>query len=452
MEKLTKRELFCYSLSPVGINLAALLLNSFVSSYWTDVVGISAAAAGMIFLVSRIFDGFSDLTMGFVIDKTNTRWGKAKPWIFIGGLGTAVLGVLVFSVPQIGPTARIIWATATYMLFFAVFNTMAGISTSTMVSYMTDDSSERTSLGAGFNAVQVVVMALVVVCTVSSVSALGGGQKGWTRYTVILGMISVIFLLITLGNIKERVAPKPEDIPAKVTVKSILKALVQNKYFFSITLGGLLINLGTALMTSVGVYYATWLLKDANLYTLLGIAALLPNVIGIPLSVPLIKKFGKFRCTVVALIIGSLGQLICFVNPYSIPILFVSLFLKGLGCAPFMASYYAFVADAADYGQWKTGVASQGVSFSGTSFGNKVGAGLAGAVMGGILALVGYDGLQEVQTQTALEGIKYLFILGTALPTALIIPALLPFRNLEKQMPEISQALHGNKEQDKELV
>lgn len=446
MKRLTKKEILCYGLSSFGVNLAAILLSSFVSSYWTDVAGISAAAAGVIFLVSRIFDGFTDLTMGFVVDKTNTRWGKAKPWICIGGVGAAVMGVLVFSVPELGITGKVLWAGITYILFFAVFNTMAGISTSTMISYMTDDSGERTALGASFNTMQVIVMACVIVCTVASVSALGGGQTGWTYYTMILGVIAMIFLTITLTNIRERFAPKPDEMGKKVTVGDILKGLTQNKYFFCITLAGMLLNIGSTLLTSVGVYYANWILKDPNVYTLLGMAALLPSVIGIPLSVPLVNKFGKYRCSLVGLIIGSVGQLLCVLDPYNIPLLMVSLFLKGLGGSPFMASYSAFVAESADYGQWKTGVASQGVSFSGTSFGNKVGAGLAGAIMGGILALVGYDGIQAVQTETALEGIKYLFIIGSTLPTAAIILTILPFKELEGLMPKIHQELHGTKE------
>lgn len=446
MKRLKKREILCYGLSSFGVNLAAILLSSFVSSYWTDVAGISAAAVGTIFLVSRIFDGFSDLTMGFVVDKTNTRWGKAKPWMFVGGVGSAIMGILVFSVPGLGTTGKIVWAGATYILFFAVFNTMAGISTSTMVSYMTDDSGERTALGASFNTSQVVVMACVIVCTVSAVSALGGGQSGWTKYTLILAVVAMVFLAITLTNIKERFAPRPEDIGERVTIKDILKGLTQNKYFFCITLAGMLINIGSTLITSVGVYYANWVLADPNVFTLLGMAALLPSIVGIPLSVPLVNKFGKYRCSLVGLVIASVGQLLCLFNPYSVPLLMVSLFLKGLGGSPFMASYSAYVAEAADYGQWKSGVASQGVSFSGTSFGNKVGAGLAGAIMGGVLALVGYDGLQAVQTELALEGIKYLFIIGSSLPTAMIVFVILPFKNLEKLMPKINKELHGTKE------
>ena len=443
MKYISKKEMICYGLSAAGVNTAALFLNAFVSSYWTDVVGISAAAVGIIFLVCRIFDGVSDLTMGFVVDKTNSRFGKAKPWVFIGGIGSALMGVLVFSVPEMQMTKMVIFATVTYLLFFGIFNTMAGIATSTMVSFMTDDSTERTSLGASFFTVQIIVMALVTVVTTFAVPVLGGGKAGWSRYSMILAVIAIVFLVIMLKNTTERFAPKPEENGEKVTVKAILKGLTQNKYFFLITIAGLLLNVGSTLMTSVGVYYANHVLKNPNMYSLLAIAALVPNIIGIPLSVPLVSRFGKYKVSVAGLVISVIGGTMIFLAPANIPFLTAALLIKGIGGAPMMASYSAFVAEAADYGQYRTGVAAQGVSFSGTSFGNKVGAGLAGAIMGIVLAIGGYEGTAAVQTDTAIKTIQYLFILGSTLPNLLMIPVILPFKKLQDMMPEINEKLHG---------
>jgi GPH family glycoside/pentoside/hexuronide:cation symporter len=435
------REILAYGLSAVGVNTGALLCISFLSVYYTDVAGISAAAVGTIYLVSRVLDGFTDLTMGVIVDKTHTRWGKARPWMVIGGIGSALMTILVFNIPRMDAAAMVVYAGITYFLLFGVFNTMAGISTYAMTAFISDSSKDRTALGSSFFVIQIIISGAVTVLSIQAVSLLGGGQHGWTVYTFILAATAVVFLFISVLNIKERFAPKkPKN---SITFRAIINALRQNRYFFLITLAGLFLNVASGLMTGVGVYYATYLLGNAELFGLLGIFAFIPSLPGIPLSVALISKFGKCRVVVWGQIISLIGCVVIFLRPVSIPWIIAGLVLKGLGGAPFLASYNAFAADAADYGQWKTGASIHGVIFSGTSFGNKVGVGLAGAMTGWILALTGYVGVADIQPKPALDAISMLFSIIPAVPGVIIVLLILPFKKLEQLQPRIEAELHG---------
>ncbi|MGN1191182.1 MAG: MFS transporter [Dorea sp.] len=440
---ISKKEIISYGLASPAVNIGALLCASFLSSYYTDVVGIPVAAVGMIFLVSRIFDGITDVCMGVIVDKTNTRWGKAKPWIFIGSIGTAIMTALVFGVPQMGTTQMIIYAGITYFLLSGIFNTMTGISVSTMTALISDDSDDRTALGASFFTVQMITTLILMVGTLPLVEVLGGGNKGWRVYTIIVGVLGLVFLFILLKNTKERFAAGAEEAK-KITVGGAVKALFQNKYFILITLTGMMINVMSALINGVGVYYSVQILGNANYFSILSIASMLPYF-AIPLCVPIMAKFGKTKTVVMGLAVSLAASMIMLINPESLACAFISLLFRGIGSAPVLASYNAFVAESADYGQWKTGVPLQGVSFSGTSFGNKVGAGLGGALMGWVLAAAGYDGMAAVQTASALTAIKGLFIFGSALPIAAMIVLVIPFKKLEGLQEQIHTDLYGEK-------
>ncbi len=439
-EKLSKKEIISYGLVSPAVNIGALICGSFLSMYFTDIAGIPVAAVGMIFLVARIFDGISDIIMGILIDKTHSKIGKAKPWILIGGLFSGAACALLFNVPKIGTTGMIIYGTVLYFLFTGIFNTMTGVGASTSVALITNNSNERTALGASFQTVQSVVSLIISVCALPLVTVFGGGQKGWSIFIILAGLVGYVFLYIFMKNTKERYAVEAKK-EEKIGLGKVLKALISNKYFICITLVGLMLNLQLALVGSTGVYYANQILKNPIIFSLMSVAMYAPKFFGIPLCVPLMAKFGKRNVTIAALALVAAGMCMILVAPYSVTVVFAALLIKGIGTAPLLASFSAYTSEAADYGRYKTKLPMQSIYFSGTSFGNKVGAGLGGAVLGGILAWAGYDGLAEVQTATALAAIKYIYVFGAVIPCIIIILLLLPFGRLEKMRPEIEETL-----------
>lgn len=444
---LSAKEIISYGLSSPAVNLGALMAIAFLSSYWTDVAGIAPAAIAMIFLVARIFDGVTDIIMGVIIDKTHTRWGKAKPWVLIGGICSAFAATFLFSVPQnLSSGGKIAYATATYFLFSAVFNTMTGISTSTMTAYVSDSATDRTAMGASFMTIQTLADKGLQIVSLPMIVILGSGQRGWTTWLVILGLLSFVFLFIFLKNVKERFSGSGEEAP-KLNIRSAIKALFTNPYFFLVTGVGMSINIENSLVNSVGVYYSRLILGSNNYFSMMSLAALIPALIGIPLSVPMVSRIGKVKSTILGLVISIVGCAMMYLAPSNVALICAGIVIRELGRSPMLACYNAFVAESSDYCQYKSGLQMQGISFSGTSFGNKVGAGLGGWLLGIILSVSGYQGKAAIQTAAALSAIKGMYILGAILPAVAVILLVLPLMKLEKMHPQIHEALYADKEE-----
>lgn len=443
---LSGKEIISYGLSSPAVNLGALMAISFLSSYWTDVAGLSAAAIAMIFLVARIFDGFTDIVMGVIVDKTHTKWGKAKPWVLIGGVCSAFAATFLFSVPQsMSAGGKVAYAAVTYFLFSAIFNTMTGISTSTMTAYVSDSATDRTAMGASFMTIQTLADKALQIVTLPMIVILGSGQRGWTTWLIILGLLSFVFLFIFLRNVKERFSESKEDAP-KLNIRSALGALFHNPYFFLVTGIGMSINIENSLVNSVGVYYSRLILGNKAFFSLMSLAALIPALFGIPLSVPLVNKIGKVRSTILGLVVCVIGCAMMYIAPSNVALICVGIFIRELGRSPMLACYNAFVAEASDYSQYKSGLQMQGISFSGTSFGNKVGAGIGGWLLGAILSVSGYQGTAAVQTAAALGAIKGMYIIGAIAPAIAVILLVLPMKKLEEMHPQIHEALYTEKE------
>lgn len=152
-------------------------------------------------------------------------------------------------------------------------------------------------------------------------------------------------------------------------------------------------------------------------------------------------KFGKRNVTIAGLLVVAAGMGMILLSPKSVTVVFIALLLKGFGTCPLLASFSAYTSEAADYGRYKSKLPLQSIYFSGTSFGNKVGAGLGGAVLGYMLSVIGYDGMAETQTAMALSGIKFIYVFGAVIPCILMILLLLPLGRLEKIRPEVEAGL-----------
>ena len=438
--RLSKKEIISYGMASPAVNIGALICGSFLSMYFTDIAGIPAAAVGMIFLIARIFDGISDIMMGILIDKTKTKMGKAKPWILIGGLFSGISAALLFNVPQIGTTGMIIYGTVLYFIFTGIFNTMTGVGVSTSVALITDNTVDRTALGASFQTIQSVTSLIISISAVPLVTMFGGGQRGWTVFMLLAAMVGFVFLYVFMKNTKERHSVETKK-GEKVGLGESLKALFSNQYFLCTTGIGLLLNLQLALVGSPGIYYANQILKNPVIFSLMSVAMYAPKFFGIPLCVPLMSKFGKRNVTVAGLLVVAVGMGMILLAPKSVTVVFIALLLKGLGTCPLLASFSAYTSEAADYGRYKSKLPLQSIYFSGTSFGNKVGAGLGGAVLGYMLSMIGYDGMAETQTAMALTGIKFIYVFGAVIPCILMILLLIPLGKLEKIRPEVEAGL-----------
>ena len=426
-------------------NLAATLMfttaGSFITYYYTDVVGLSAAIVGNILLWARVFDGISDLIMGTIVDKMANKKGKARPWIIRMAVPYAFALILLFSSPDfLEGTGKAVYAFVTYVI------AMAGVYTATMVPYNTmlstpttnpvergTLSTSRTICGyAGATIVNAIVWPLVTFY--------GNDKPAWTMTAATLGFAATVLLIIMFCNSAERVIDREEKKEkVKIPVLVQVKNLVKNKYWLIIILYMLtnFINFG---LNGINVYYANWILGDGNKVGVIGSATYASIMVGALLMPTLMKKFPKRTLCMCGSAVYITGILILALFSDNFYMMILGVAVKGLGCAPGAVSGYAMLGDIVDYGQWKTKIRNEGMVFSAATFGEKVGSGLGGLILGTVLSIGGYVSTATVQSASALLSIKAVFIY-VPLVFSVIGLILLCFYNLDKKMPEIRKQM-----------
>lgn len=390
-----------YACSTLICIVPSYLLSSFLSAYYTDVALISAGVVGSVILLMRVTDGISDLCMGRIIDRTNSRWGKARPWILIGTVGIALTMFSIFHAPSsLNASAKTVYLAVTYFLLMVVFATMEGVSNSTLMVYLTNDTQKRNKLGASNMAGTYV--GGIVATTVTSVllGIWGYTQSGYDKMTLAYSAVLLIFGVFAVARLKEQNTYVRKDKAAgekaeeKKPLKEIWNSMIHNKYYVHAVIAGLVINLINGITTGLGVYFCRDVFGDAGLYTFVTIAVLFPTLFGLPAAVIMAKKLGHHK----TLVYGRIGYMFCMVITAAglcttnIPVYFAGTVGGGLCGATFAACFQARVANICDYGEWRFRTNATGVMMSATSFCNKVGLGLGSALTGLILEIAKYDG------------------------------------------------------------
>ncbi len=439
----TTKEKIAYALGDVGFNFIWAFVSSFLMFYYTDVVGIAAGTVGTIMLTARLFDGVSDLGMGSLIEKTNTRWGKARPWILWGTAPLVISFLLVMNVPSgLSEQGKNIYVLLTYIFMMVICVTATNLPYLSLLSRISLDQHDRNVLSVIRTVSVLVVIVVVAVMTTRIVTFFGGGQSAWTRLSFIYASLALVLLTITFFGTKEKISVQGngEEQQETQSLKQAIIANVKNKYFYMTALLFIVVfALGGVGQGSL-IYYATHVLGNENLYGVILIIGFAPALIGMPLVPTLYKRVGKRNAMLAASFVSLSGPLVAWINPYSVVNIAICFFLIGLGRAPMSATLYTLVADLVDYGEWKYGIRTEGLAYSSASVGTKLGMGLGSAVIGWLLAWGRYVGTAEVQPESALRAMQVLFIW---VPFALSIAsiAILSFWKLDSVLPEIQDSL-----------
>ena len=439
------REIISFAVGDGGCNLVWTTIGSYLTLYYTDSVGIAAATIGTLMLLSRLLDGVSDLVMGSIIDRTHTKWGKARPWILWSAVPMGLGLVLMFSIPSsLGNTGKIAYASVTYILMAAVIYTACNLSYNTLLALEAPNPKDRVTMSSiRFFLTMATVLFINYNC-MKFVNAFG-----WTGMSVIFGGIAILLLLITFFGTKERTNIEKNTSGRKADEKKTgvgesFKILFQNKYFFLLTIVFVLNYTILGVNNGLRIYFARDVLGNAGLMGTLTHCFILPKMIG-NLVYPYINRLlGKWKSMMLGYVIELAGVLIMAFTPAGFTTAGVERVCLGIGGIPHNAGLFAMVADVIDYGEWKTGVRLDGLTNSATSFGMKVGAGLGSALVGWGLAWAAYDGSLAAQTASTISGIKTIF---TLLPAVLIVIGLitLAFCNLDKIYPQIAAGLEERK-------
>lgn len=434
-------EKIAFAMGDVGCNFIWTVVGSFLTMYYTDSVGIAAGVVGTIMLITRIFDGISDLGMGAVIDRTHTRWGKAKPWILWTAPFMMIGLILCFSVPAgFSDTGKIAYSAITYILLAVVIFTACNLAYSTLLSFITGRQDDRTSMTSIRYIFVYAIMILISYVTMPLVD-----RFGWTGMSIIFGILGMLCLLITFFGTKERNYEEKKSGDADISVLLSFKLLFKNKYFILVAILFMVNFAAMGLTGGVGIYFAKDFLGNEDIYGTMTLANYIPIMLGLFLFPTLAGKFGKWKCMVVGYILEIAGYAIILIAPTNLIAVLLGLAVRGIGHIPNSAGIYAMVADVADYGEWKTGVRNEGVTYSATSFGMKVGTGIGSAIVGWGLALGNYVGTEAVKTASALESIKALYTYVPLIITAIGLIVLLN-ANLDKIYPKIQKDLEARRE------
>lgn len=425
----------CYGCGAGGGNVMSTLLATFLTAYYTDTAGIAAAAVGTMFLICRLLDGVTDLTMGGLIDKTNSRIGKARPWIILSAPLMCIGIILILSVPQgWDASMKLVYAYVTYIFLNCVVYTIFGVAHAALLARMTRDFKDR-NVTATVSSILNNAVGLVVGTAITGLQL----KFGWTVTGVILGVTAGILIAVTGFTCTETVGmddaagANRETIPMSRQLPVVLK----NRYFWMTLLIGVFTLLVNANAIAAQIYYCNVVLQDPMYMTTLMSFGQLPGIIILFFMPYFSNKFSKRVFMVGGGVLMVIGFVLIGVADMSREMLLVGTILRSVGIGPMFAGVYAFIADAADYGEWKYGVRSEGLMAASQSIGSKIGIGFGSALTAWILAAAGYVGTPGAeQSEQVIAAIRFDYgWLGAIFSVALIIVVL--FMDVEKYLPKI---------------
>jgi GPH family glycoside/pentoside/hexuronide:cation symporter len=449
-QRLSVVEKVGYSLGDAAANFIFQTMLIFLLSFYTDIFGLAAGAVGTLFLVARVTDAIFDFGMGAVADRTNTRWGKFRPWILWTALPFGIIAYLTFTTPNLSPSGKLIYAYLTYISLMFIYSAN-NIPYSALSGVLTGDNAERTSLSSYRFVAAMLANLAIQGLTLPLSQALGHGnaQLGYQRTMGFFCTLAVIFFVITFVTTKERVQPDPRQ---KSSLTQDLSDLVQNRAWVVLFALTIVVFVNLSMRGSVQAYYFRYYVThhqtsfalnffglplQFDLFSLFNIVGVVCTILGIFFSKPLALKFGKRDTFGAALLLTALFTCgFYFIPRDAVAPLFYLQIAMWLVYGVTVPLLWAMMADVADYSEWLTGRRATGIAFSATVFGLKFGLGVGGALTGWLLSMAGYVPNID-QTESALFGIRLIMSVGAALFFFVAVGLLFLYpinRTLERQM------------------
>ena len=437
--KLGVAERTAYMAGNAGTAFINTIIAAFLMYYYTDVMLLDPGIIGAILLVSRIFDGITDIIMGMIVDRTYSRHGKGRIWLLRTCLPFAISGFLLVCVPGgAADMIKYVYVFLTYNLCNTVLLTALYVPYNTMTYAMTSNQYERGVLGI-FVLFGATIGTLIVQSSVDlATKALGGGQRAWQIVVGIYALIGLALHLLCFFGTKERVLQEKEK--GKLSVKEELGALFGNKYWLLAIITALAIMFFTNFTGSAGVYFAKGVLGDTAYYARFANFFSVTQIISLFLCFLPMKKIGKRNTLLAGLAILFVGMMVQCFGRDTLTVLIVASCFKGVGGGFTAGVAYGLVADTLDYGFWKSNVRAEGVGMAALTFVTKISAGLSGAIIGWVNSSFGYDAGETVQDAMAVVGLKLCF---SYLPLICVIVSavLMMFYDLDKKFPRIQKEL-----------
>lgn len=399
-----------YGLGDFACNIVWNSLSMFILYFYTDVIGMPAAIMSTMMLVVRILAGFLDVFFGVAVDKTKSKYGKARPWILWMAIPFGISTVLLFSVPDIVETGKLIYVILTYVLINVIY-TAINIPYGTLNSLITQDQNQRSEINIYRMFCSTAGALCVSAMVLPVVSFFGGDQMGWILTFIIFGTVATLLFLFTFKSTSERVVAVNEESFKNISFKDGVGVILNNKYCIMVVLFLVIVFLNLGVLGGSTIFFSQYILGNKNLIGGLSIAQNIPAlIVMLTIAMPLIKKFGKRNTAIFGSLIFIFGCLLHFVDLNNLFIIYCAVIIKGIGNALVSSTMFALLADTIEYGEWKTGTRTEGLIYSIGNFGLKIGIGLGTAMVGWSLEFAKYDGTINVQPDSAIQAIFVLFI------------------------------------------
>lgn len=437
-ERVSKGFKWAWSSRAVSLALNMTFIGYF-TYYCTDIIGLTPALVGTLLLITKIFDGVTDLIAGVLIDKTNTRWGKARPYqIFI--LPTWVLTILLFAIPDIGTTGQSVYIVILYTLIYAVCATFLNASDAVCLFRCVRNEDDRVSVTSFAGAATMVFAILFSIAMPQMIQTMGTTSSGWTMMAAMLGIPLGLIGLIRFFFCKETiVVDAAKEKANRVPFKESVKLLFKNKYIFIISFILFLFYIYNGISTAVNTYYYKYIVGNIGIASIIAIANMITPII-IMFVPKLTRKIGTVKFLRYGMIVGVIGLIVRIIGGTNIVTLFIGSLSVMIAILPITSLINIYIVDCMDYGEWKTGKRIDGLLSSVTAFSKKLGGGLASAGVGLIMGMAGYDGALATQSASANLSIISLY---NYIPLAVFIVMLVMsfVYNIDKLMPEIKKDL-----------
>lgn len=423
-DKLSNGRVISYAFGDVANNVAFMMTSLFLMAYLTEIAGISVAMAGTIYGVTKIWAGVSDLIAGNTVGRKETRFGRLRPWVMFGSLPLAIALVGLFSVPAgVTGAAAVAWVFL-FDAFFQLAYSFVNIPYGSLASVMTQDPVDRTRL-SGARAIGSSITGVVLAIVLSpqfADTAADGIRLKFTITTIILALIAITLYFLCFRGTKE-VIPASAERP---TLKSTFAMVGKNTPLLMLCLAAIFTLTAMFTLMAVQMYYARSVVGSAGFFIYMMIASTLGTVLVAGLAPAIVRRMGKKAGYAMLAGVTMVAYLILAFAPESQIKIFalIGFFVYGMGTGGTNAMIFSMQADTVDYGEWKTGLRSEGGSYSILSFSRKIGQGIGGFVAGGLLAAFGYVAKAPEQTAEAIQGIRYsagLVPAGLSLLAALLV-------------------------------
>lgn len=430
-----------YGMGDLASNCFSVVIGSFVMVYMTTEMGMNSAVIGTLMLVTKLLDGVSDVFFGNLIDRTHTKMGKARPWMFWSTFPLGILMVLCFMIPNVGTVAQYAYFMIVYTLFNAVCYTANNIAYSTLPALITKNTQERVQLGT-IRYVFAFVAVMVVSGSVMQIAGAIGWQMtaiGFAVFAIIINTLSCLLVkeLPEEEMMEERAAEKKEKAES-VGLMETFKILIKNKFYLSILGIYICFYTATGLLGGLGAYYTQYSLGNVGLMAQFSIANNMPTILGLFFVPLIVKKYGIYRTNLTGMSLSILVgiPLIWAGLTGNITVLIVCLGLRCMCSASLMGTLGAVIAQIAAYVYKKEHVHIEGSMYSCSSMGIKLGGGIGSAACGWLLTAVGFDGAREIQTAATNTGISIAYCVVPVVLFA-IIALLCRGLNVEKAIQEL---------------